>query len=93
MGWPRKEFWAEAGWRALRTWCQTALAAAGGTSLDLFHANLVGIASVSTGAAVLSLLMSIDRMTGDKPTQAVPQQAAFFTATAPPRGGCGNNLR
>lgn len=58
-----KEEWSQAGWRALRTFAQSALAMFGTTQLDLFNTNLMGVLSVSSGSALLSLLMSIDRGT------------------------------
>ena len=89
-------FWTETAWRAIRTFAQTALAAFGGTSLDLFHANITGVLSVACGAAVLSLLMSVDRGTAvvaaTIPAALVAAPVATLTS-APAGGGCGNDLR
>ena len=82
----------DAGWRAFRTFCQTALAAFGGTSLDLFHANMMGVLSVSAGSALLSLLMSVDRSTVAPVVEAAPVALAAPLET-PVTVACGTNLR
>lgn len=53
------EFWSYAGERAVKTFAQTALATLGGGSIGLLAVDWVGVASVSGGAAVLSILTSI----------------------------------
>ena len=53
-----KKFFAAAGIRALRTFCQTA-AATIGTSALLSEVNWVAVVSASALAAVLSVLTSI----------------------------------
>lgn len=89
---PNSTFWAEAAWRAVRTFAQTALASFGGTSLDLVHANVAGVLSVSAGAALLSLLMSVDRGTAVAASPAAPVATLVGPADLP-AAACGANLR
>lgn len=53
-----KEWFIAAGIRALRTFCQTAIATIG-TSAVLSEVNWVAVASASVLAAILSLLTSL----------------------------------
>lgn len=53
-----KEFWKAAGIRALKTFCQTAIASIGTTAL-IEEVNWLVVASASGLAAVLSILTSI----------------------------------
>ena len=53
-----KQFWKAAGIRALRTFCQTAVATIG-TSALLSEVNWLAVLSASALAGVLSLLTSI----------------------------------
>lgn len=52
------KFWKDAGIRALRTFCQTALATIGTTAL-LQDVNWAVVASASFLAAIVSILMSV----------------------------------
>ena len=52
------EFWKAAGIRALKTFCQTAIAAIGTTAL-IEQGNWLVVGSASLLAAILSLLTSI----------------------------------
>ena len=52
------EWWAAAGVRALRTFCQTAIATIG-TSAAMSEVNWIMVASCSGLAAILSLLTSL----------------------------------
>lgn len=52
------EFWKAAGIRALKTFCQTAIAAVGTTAL-IEQVNWLVVGSASLLAAILSLLTSI----------------------------------
>lgn len=54
-----REFWSFAGERAIKTFAQAALATLGGGTVGLLDVDWVGVASVSAGAAVLSILTSI----------------------------------
>lgn len=47
--------------RAARTFAQTALATVGVGTTNLFTADLKNVLALSTSAAILSLLMSLDR--------------------------------
>ena len=47
--------------RAIRTWAQTALATLGLGTVNLFTVDLKNVLAVATSAAILSLLMSLDR--------------------------------
>ncbi len=53
------EFWSYAGERAIKTVAQAALAFIGSGSIGLFAIDWAGLASVSLGAGLLSLLTSI----------------------------------
>lgn len=53
-----KEFWKAAGIRALRTFCQTAVATIGTTAL-MQNVNWIMVGSASLLSAVLSVLTSI----------------------------------
>lgn len=55
----RLEFWSYAGERALKTVAQAAIAFLGSGSIGLFTIDWAGLASVSLGAGLLSLLTSV----------------------------------
>lgn len=54
-----KEFWIDAGERAVKTFAQSALATLGAGSVNLLHTDWPTVASIGGGAAVVSLLMSL----------------------------------
>jgi hypothetical protein len=63
--------------RALRTWAQTAVAGIGVVTTNLFSADVKNILALATSAAILSILMSMDR--NSEPTKVIvetpePQQ-------------------
>ena len=53
-----KEWWAKAGIRALKTFCQTAIATIG-TAVVLEDVNWIMVVSASVLSAILSLLTSL----------------------------------
>ena len=53
------QFWQYAGERALKTVAQAAIAFLGTGTIGLFEIDWAGIASVSLGAGLLSILTSI----------------------------------
>lgn len=53
-----KEFWIAAGWRALRTVCQTAIATIGTTAV-IQDVNWMVVGSSALLAGILSILTSI----------------------------------
>lgn len=53
------EFWSYAGERAIKTVAQAAIAFLGSGSIGLFTIDWAGLASVSLGAGLLSLLTSV----------------------------------
>jgi len=53
------EFWSYAGERSIKTVAQAALAFLGSGSIGLFAIDWAGLASVSLGAGLLSLLTSV----------------------------------
>ena len=73
--------------RSVRTAAQTAIAAIGVGQTNLFSADLKNIAALSVSAAVLSLLMSLDRN-----GEAVAARAAVLDAPAYGHG-YGEDLR
>lgn len=54
-----KEYWQFAGERAIKTVAQAAIAFLGSGSIGLFTIDWAGLASVSLGAGLLSLLTSV----------------------------------
>ena len=54
----KKEFWVAAGWRALRTVCQTAIGVIGTTAL-IEEVNWLMVGSSALLAGILSILTSI----------------------------------
>lgn len=62
-----KQFWIDAGERALKTFAQSALATLGAGSVDLLTTNWVGALSIGAGAAIVSLLMSLGSERGGYP--------------------------
>mgnify|MGYP003640533211 FL=1 len=54
-----KEFWSYSGERAIKTVAQAAIAYLGTGSIGLFTVDWAGVASVSLGAGLLSILTSI----------------------------------
>lgn len=79
--------------RALRTFAQTAIATIGVGTTNLFSADIKNVLALSGTAAVLSILMSMDRsaeVRAVEATESTPQvEAAFVT----PIAGCGSALR
>ena len=57
--------------RAVRTWAQTAIAAIGVGQTNLFTADLQNTLALASSAAVLSVLMSIDRTAAGATTEIV----------------------
>jgi hypothetical protein len=60
------EFWNYAGERAIKTVAQSALAYLGTGTVGLFAIDWVGLASVSLGAGLLSILTSIVTKKSDR---------------------------
>jgi hypothetical protein len=59
-----KTFWLGEGGvlvRAVRTWAQTAVAAIGVGTTNLFSADMKNVLALASSAAILSILMSLDR--------------------------------
>ena len=84
-----KEFWLGdngAVVRAVRTFAQTAIATIGVGTTNLFSADIKNVLALSGSAAVLSLLMSLDRREAllAYPPQKTPD---------PYVPGCGGDLR
>lgn len=98
-----KQFWlGESGAlvRAVRTAAQTAIATIGVGTTNLFTADLQNVAALSASAAVLSLLMSLDRSSETKTVAPSVQNEAAVTTpgVTEPAGqasyeGCGSDLR
>ena len=59
--WTDKQFWLDSTWRAFRTFSQTLAAMLGGQTVNVLTADWHGMLGVSAGAALVSLLMSVDR--------------------------------
>lgn len=53
------EFWSYSGERAIKTVAQAAIAFLGSGSIGLFTIDWAGLASVSLGAGLLSILTSV----------------------------------
>lgn len=66
--------------RAVRTFAQTAVATIGVGTTNLFSADVVNVLAVSTSAAVVSLLMSLDRREAlYTPPPGTPELQASYT--------------
>lgn len=59
--WTDKKFWMDSSWRAFRTFCQTLAAVLGGQTVNVLTTDWHGLLGVSGGAALMSILMSVDR--------------------------------
>ncbi len=68
--------------RAIRTAAQTAIAAIGVGTTNLFSADIANVAALSGSAAILSLLMSLDR-TGEATRVAAVIQSAPVAQSLP----------
>jgi len=83
-----KNFWfGDAGVlvRAIRTWAQTAVAAIGVGTTNLFSADIKNVLALASSAAILSILMSLDRNTAAQPQEASLEIARpDLTPTAEP---------
>jgi hypothetical protein len=78
-----KTFWfGESGVlvRAVRTWAQTAIAVVGVGTTNLFSADIKNVLALASSAAILSILMSLDRNTA-APTVVVESAAAVVPAS------------
>ena len=89
-----REFWlGENGAlvRSVRTAAQTAIAVIGVGTTNLFSADITNILALSGSAAILSLLMSLDRREAllTQPLASEPQQPVY----SPFAAGCGDDLR
>lgn len=89
-----REFWlGENGAfvRSIRTAAQTAIAVIGVGTTNLFSADITNILALSGSAAILSLLMSLDRREAllTQPPGSEPQQPVY----SPFAAGCGDDLR
>lgn len=101
--WTNRQFWMDATWRCFRTFCQTLAAMLAGQTANLLTAPWSGMLSTAGGAALVSLLMSIDRervvttpeaSAGVTPIPAEPQTSHHRLVTTeptfqPPLLGCG----
>lgn len=93
-----KQFWlGESGAlvRAVRTAAQTAIATVGVGTTNLFTADIENVAALSLSAAILSLLMSLDRSSEAKNvTPPVNTETIVTTVYEPTHGhGAGEDLR
>lgn len=88
--WTDRQFWLDTSWRAFRTFCQSLAALLGGSAVNLLTAPWSSMLGIAGGAAVMSVLMSVDReravtWTMSSQTPAQPLQAGYE--------GCGSDLR
>ena len=79
--------------RAIRTWAQTAVAAIGVGTTNLFSADIKNVLALASSAAILSLLMSLDRNTAAPQVTVIESAPAALTADAQTTAGCGESLR
>ena len=78
--WTNWQFWRDATWRAFRTFCQTLAALLGGQAVNVLAAPWASMLGVSGTAALVSLLMSVDReraVAGPVAALAEPTTATF----------------
>jgi len=79
--------------RALRTFAQTAIATIGVGTTNLFSADIKNVLALSGTAAVLSILMSMDRSTMSSSTTVAAPTVAAEAAFVAPVIGCGTHLQ
>lgn len=98
--WTNKAFWLDSSWRSFRTFCQTLAALLGAQVVNLFSVPWSSTLGTALGAALVSLLMSVDRERAVKwvtdpanPASLMPMPAQ--AVDNPPVGehGCGSGLR
>lgn len=83
--WTNRQFWLDSTWRAFRTFCQTLASLLAGQAVNLLAAPWSSMLSISAGAALISLLQSIDRervAITTATTAAPPEPAPAATPTA-----------
>lgn len=94
--WTDKQFWLDSSWRSFRTFCQTLAAMLAGQTVNVLTADWSGMLGVSAGAALVSLLMSVDR---ERVVVAPVNTEATVTTVYEPAGqasyghGAGEDLR
>jgi hypothetical protein len=95
--WTNKQFWLDSSWRSFRTFCQTLAALLGAQAVNLFSAPWSSILGTSLGAALVSLLMSVDRERAvelvSKPQNVTDVSDPPQAQATPPVRGCGRTLR
>lgn len=74
--WTNWQFWKDATWRSFRTFCQTLAALLGGQAVNALTAPWASMLSVSATAALVSLLMSVDRERATTAAETLPANAA-----------------
>lgn len=79
--------------RAIRTFAQTAIAAIGVGTTNLFSADMKNVMALSASAAILSLLMSLDRNTAATQVTVIEPAAPDTATLAAVAPGCGESLR
>lgn len=79
--WTNKQFWMDSSWRAFRTFCQTLAAVLGGQTVNVLTADWYGMLGVSGGAALMSILMSVDRERAVHPSGAHVIEAPALQAS------------
>lgn len=81
-------FWKDAAERTIRTFCQTLAAVLGGSAMNIWTAGWHSALGVAAGSALLSFLMSVDRLS------VTPRLDVTVEAREQPMAvGCGENLR
>ena len=85
--------------RAIRTFAQTAVAAIGVGTTNMFSADIKNVLALSGSAAVLSILMSLDRSADVKAAETKTPGVYVTELTTEPvtptvyAAGCGTDLR
>lgn len=81
-------FWRDSLERTIRTFCQTLAAVLGGSAMNIWEAGWHSALGVAAGSALLSFLMSVDRLS------VTPRVDVTVEPMAKPAPvGCGENLR
>lgn len=94
--WTDKQFFLDASWRAFRTFCQTLAAMLGGQTVNVLTADWHGMLGVSAGAALVSLLMSVDRervVAAPVNNGTAVKTPGVYVTEQEPVLGCGDSLR
>lgn len=91
--WTDRRFWSDATWRAFRTFLQTLGALLGANAANILHADWLPMVTTAAGAALSSLIMSVDRDRAATSAPVQPEVVATPPLYPPADLGMGTNGR